>query len=325
MTTTLQDRSRSAPLFPLVLGMLLSLTTRLPAQETDAAKPQTNSLRKLLTSLKVKSEPREDTETGIARIRRQLPDVSRRLKQAVAPGLSKQTPHTAVVKELERLRQQSSIPAIPRIGQRLPDVRRRLQRTFTPQPKQAAPSQTVLEELQRLYRQSGVPMPRMAFPEPDRTTSPPKKSKPAAPRAIQPAAASHLTSRLTDNEKRKKIARRGSRAGLKGFCPVALIEDRQLLDTRHEINVTHSGHVHLFSSVAARQKFQSNPRKYLPAANGMDVVLKSRRRIGPGSLDHAVLYDGRLYLFAEAGSLRTFQADPAAYAESREASGDARR
>ena len=238
--------------------------------------------------------------------------MTRRLKQAVAPELTENSPHTTVVKELERLREQSAIPAIPKIGRRLPGVGHRLQQTFTPQPRRVAPSRTVLKELQRLYRQSGVRMPKMAFPKSEQPSSSPKTIKPAAPRKIKSAAATQPTA----DQKREIIAQRGARAGLKGFCPVALREEQQLLNTQPEINLTYSGRVYLFSSVSAREKFQSDPKKFLPAANGMDVVLKSRRRPGPGSLDHAVFYKGRLYLFASAESLRTFRADSATYAES---------
>lgn len=117
-------------------------------------------------------------------------------------------------------------------------------------------------------------------------------------------------------DKLKKIAERTELQGLKGFCPVQLRDERELRDARPQFSADFEGVTYNFSSAAALKKFQAKPYLYAPASSGEDVVLTAaeKERV-EGSLDHAVWYRDRLYLFQKPESLKSFVASPAKYAE----------
>ena len=111
----------------------------------------------------------------------------------------------------------------------------------------------------------------------------------------------------------RHVETRGILVGLKGFCPVALCDQRKLIKARPEFEITHRGFVVLLSSPAARTAFLASPGKYLPAAGGQDVVSLGSQRPQPGSLDHATWHRGQLYLFASPENLATFTKQPDRY------------
>lgn len=101
--------------------------------------------------------------------------------------------------------------------------------------------------------------------------------------------------------------------GLKGFCPVALRDRRTLEDGRVAFTSRYGGRTYFFSSAEAKAAFDDNPTRYAPAAHGIDVMLAAiTGEIHEGSLDHAVWYKDRLYLFETAENLKTFMALPSA-------------
>lgn len=109
------------------------------------------------------------------------------------------------------------------------------------------------------------------------------------------------------------VTRNGT--GFKGFCPVALRDRRTLEDGRVAYMSSYGGNAYYFSSAAAKAAFDNNPLKYVPAADGYDVSLTAiTHETREGSLDHAVWYKDRLYLFDTAESLKTFMAIPSAMA-----------
>lgn len=116
-------------------------------------------------------------------------------------------------------------------------------------------------------------------------------------------------------EKMKKIHERGSMKGLKGFCPVTLRDQRELVDAKPDFHSTFRGQKFHFADADAKLKFDEEPARYAPAAYGADVVALSRDNdVVEGSLDHAAWFKGRLYLFGSKESHDTFVADPAKYA-----------
>jgi YHS domain-containing protein len=120
----------------------------------------------------------------------------------------------------------------------------------------------------------------------------------------------------SDAEKLRRIEERSGQSGLKGFCPVALRDDRELLDSQIEYQATFEGKTWFFSSARAKAKFLENPRKFVPVAGGADVVvLAHSRQDVPGTLDHALWFRERLYLFSSAESCQTFLRNPKQYAE----------
>ncbi|MCA9097012.1 MAG: hypothetical protein KDA36_01435 [Planctomycetaceae bacterium] len=101
--------------------------------------------------------------------------------------------------------------------------------------------------------------------------------------------------------------------GMKGFCPVVLRDDRELIRSKRIYTVSYQNQSHQFSSSDAMLKFQQSPEKYLPVADGHDTVLLSENEAVVGTLDFAAWYRGRLYLFANLDNLETFVNRPALY------------
>ncbi len=111
-----------------------------------------------------------------------------------------------------------------------------------------------------------------------------------------------------------QLARRPTMMGFKGFCPVTLRNQRKLVEAKPEYSAEREGVVYQFASAEALAEFQIAPEKYVPARSGQDVVLTSGGEEKTGTLDHAVWFRGKLYLFATAESRLTFVASPAKYA-----------
>ncbi len=114
--------------------------------------------------------------------------------------------------------------------------------------------------------------------------------------------------------KMKLIAERGELRGLKGFCPVALRDDRDLKNAMPEHTSTFKGRTYYFSTADAKSAFDENAEHYAPVAGGNDVVLQKTKVTKEGSLDFAVWYKDRLYLFTSQKTLEQFVATPIEFA-----------
>ena len=116
-------------------------------------------------------------------------------------------------------------------------------------------------------------------------------------------------------DKMKKIHERGTMKGLKGFCPVTLRDERELVDAKPDFHSTFRGQKFHFADADAKLKFDEEPVRYAPAAYGADVVALTRDKdVVEGSLDFAAWFKGRLYLFGSQNAHDTFVADPSLYA-----------
>ena len=103
-------------------------------------------------------------------------------------------------------------------------------------------------------------------------------------------------------------------SGLKGICPVALKDNRKLVDAQPGIKSEFAGRTYTFSSVDAKKTFDENPRKYAPVGGGNDVVKQTSGAAGvAGTLEHAAWYRGRLYLFSTADSRHVFVETPSKF------------
>ncbi len=115
--------------------------------------------------------------------------------------------------------------------------------------------------------------------------------------------------------KLRKIAERAELKGFKGFCPVTLRDHRDLADARPQFKAVFKGKVFNFATEAAQLAFEKNPKAYAPVANGNDVVLsKTETAEVEGTLDHAVWFRDRLYLFSNAKTKAAFEATPSKFA-----------
>jgi YHS domain-containing protein len=154
-----------------------------------------------------------------------------------------------------------------------------------------------------------APVPAMAEKEP---------SEPAVVAATQPPAKFVERSPYMQS-KYEQIASRAGSAGLKGFCPVRLRDHRDLSDGLPAYRAEHNGRTYQMSSAEALGTFLSNPDKYVPVANGYDVVQygQAGEKV-EGSLDNSAWFKGRLFLFASPENKDTFVANPKHYATSKE-------
>lgn len=116
-------------------------------------------------------------------------------------------------------------------------------------------------------------------------------------------------------EKMKKIHERGSMKGLKGFCPVSLRDQRELIDAKPDFHSTFRGQKFHFASAEAKLKFDDEPARYAPAAYGADVVALTRDKdVVEGTLDFAAWFKGRLYMFGSQETHDTFVTNPSQFA-----------
>lgn len=119
---------------------------------------------------------------------------------------------------------------------------------------------------------------------------------------------------LSIEKKIALIASRGNIKGLKGFCPVALRDNRLLVDARPEFSSSFKSMNYQFASLENKLKFDREPAKYAPAAGGSDIVwLVDQQNDKEGTLDFASWYKGRLYLFSNQKNMDVFMKTPALY------------
>jgi YHS domain-containing protein len=133
----------------------------------------------------------------------------------------------------------------------------------------------------------------------------------------QPAKSvqTHAHHSQTPAEKQRLIGERVGQRGLKGFCPVVLRDQRELADANAGYCSVYHGQRYCFSSSEAQARFDAAPHKYAPAAGGMDVVVKANSdQAVEGTLDFALWYKDRLYLFCSPESIQAFSMNPTAYA-----------
>ncbi len=131
---------------------------------------------------------------------------------------------------------------------------------------------------------------------------------------LPPEALSAEPAKEEVDAKMKLISERGELRGLKGFCPVALRDDRDLKNALPEHHSTFQGRTYYFSTADAKTEFDKHPEHYAPIAGGQDVVLLTEKVTKEGSLDHAVWFKGRLYLFTSQKTLEQFVATPKEFA-----------
>ena len=114
---------------------------------------------------------------------------------------------------------------------------------------------------------------------------------------------------------KQKLAERANQNGFQGFCPVALRDQRELIDANPAFLCMFEGKAYQVESAESKARFDANPLKYAPVHHGNDVILSARGADQiAGNLNYAAWYKDRLYLFRTAETMREFQADPTKYA-----------
>lgn len=103
---------------------------------------------------------------------------------------------------------------------------------------------------------------------------------------------------------------------LDGYCPVTLTRNFRWQAGKPELTSTYRGQLFHFADSQCQQDFESDPKTYLPAMAGADVVMlfDESRRV-PGERRFGYRYGGRYFLFAGADSMRRFSTAPEKYLE----------
>lgn len=104
--------------------------------------------------------------------------------------------------------------------------------------------------------------------------------------------------------------------GLDGFCPVTLAQKETWERGDPRWGAIHRGRTYLFTSASHQQQFYADPDRYSPVLSGYDTTrfveygepVEGKRR-------HGMWFRGKMYLFAEEGSLERFQRSPEYYAQ----------
>ncbi len=137
---------------------------------------------------------------------------------------------------------------------------------------------------------------------------------------VAPSTARRLEPSTPQTEPSKEdklllIASRRGQPGFRGFCPVVLRDQRDLVDARPEFSSVYAGKRYYFSSAEALVTFESDQSRYVPAQSGADVIhLALTGEYVEGNIEHAVWYHGRLYMFTSAETMETFVSAPSSHA-----------
>jgi YHS domain-containing protein len=156
-------------------------------------------------------------------------------------------------------------------------------------------------------------------PEVGRVAESDRPAEPAADKSAseKPLADQPATEKPSVDKPATEVEKPAAPAPMKcfrGYCPVVLKDDRKLIEAKADIKAEYRGKIYTFSSIEAKETFADNPRKYIPAGDGIDVVRQTAGDNGiEGTLEHAAWYRGRLYLFSSAESRREFVDAPSKF------------
>ncbi len=108
----------------------------------------------------------------------------------------------------------------------------------------------------------------------------------------------------------------GKVVGLGGYCPVAMIRDKQWLKGSEEFVGTYDGVDYFFKSAEERETFFASPKQFVPGLHGCDPVeLQLGRVAQTGAIELGAFYKGRLFFFRSQSNRRLFQNNPGWYAD----------
>lgn len=140
---------------------------------------------------------------------------------------------------------------------------------------------------------------------------------PASPPAYEPISVVALPSSEAEvaNGFQTPTRRRApTEIALDGYCVVSLHDQEKWVEGKHSARAVFGDKLYLFASVRERDIFTASPEKYAPALNGDCIVTyaQSGTRV-PGDLQQGVMFQDRLFFFANREKLDQFQRSPQHY------------
>jgi len=149
----------------------------------------------------------------------------------------------------------------------------------------------------------------------DQVDLPPAADVPEAMSADETERLRQTAEQERRQRQQRQIQVRAGQVGFKGFCPVALRERRELVESSEQFTSTFGLQTYSFSSAESKAAFDSDPSRYAPAAGGSDVVvLVNSGEEQIGQLDYSLWYRDRLYLFQSRETMTLFAKDPQRFA-----------
>lgn len=102
--------------------------------------------------------------------------------------------------------------------------------------------------------------------------------------------------------------------GLDGYCPLCIVKIKKWVKGSSQHAVEFDGKTYLFPAAEQKQAFMDSPEKWVPILGGDCVValVEMGQRI-PGSVQHAALHEGHLYLFANEKAKDMFRTNKEKY------------
>ncbi len=101
---------------------------------------------------------------------------------------------------------------------------------------------------------------------------------------------------------------------LRDVCLVTLRDELKLVAGNPEIQEVFGDRTYCFISTDAAGRFRNDPKRYVPAANGLDLVAaRGGETEVDGDLDHAVWYREQLFVFSTQENLELFRREPQAF------------
>ena len=99
-----------------------------------------------------------------------------------------------------------------------------------------------------------------------------------------------------------------ARIEFEGYCPVELGDRSLWIRGDYNIRYEYEGRLYLFAGKDKLEKFKSNPKKYAPAYQGIDIVVWKERRVRvQGSRNYGAWAFGRVFLFSSEENLIKFE------------------
>ena len=97
-----------------------------------------------------------------------------------------------------------------------------------------------------------------------------------------------------------------------GLCLTSVVDKRELIAGDARFSATHKGQLLYFHSAAQRDSFFVDPDRYWPMLDGLcaGTWVDSGREV-PGQLQHAAVFRGRIWVFADRALMEQFIASPA--------------
>ncbi|MBY0587890.1 thioredoxin family protein [bacterium] len=104
--------------------------------------------------------------------------------------------------------------------------------------------------------------------------------------------------------------------GLDGYCPVSMFKRSELVRGADDQCCVFKDKRYQFMSVAEREMFIQNPKKFLPSEDGLCVVTWAEdHRRASGSIDFPALFGDYLFLFSSDDARQRFLQDPEKYVD----------